>query len=606
LLTRARQYWDQAFHYLWQINPTELSDGVTARKQVNINQSLLTDVLKILNRGGDFEALISETLRLIASVTKFGAVGLRLRKDDDCPYFDHNGFSDEFLREENSLCSRGGDGRIVRDEAGLPVLECTCGLVLSGQTDPRMPCFTEGGSFWTNRARDLLELPPDKDPRTHPRNRCIHAGYQSVGLFPVRAGMAVIGLLQLNDCREGRFNPELVGFYETLAQNLGLAVQRAAVEEALRESEERFRLFMDNSPTVAWIKDEQGRRIYISKTYEDRFGVRLEDWRGKTDGELLPPGAAEKYRSTDLAVLSEDRTIRFIDETINPDGSRCCWLKSKFPFRDTAGHRFVGGIGLDITELRRAEDALRRLNEHLEETVTDRTAHLAAANKELEMKAEQLRKLAGELTITEQRERKRLSKILHDGLQQYLVAAKLHLSTLNKPLSGLPIQQTAAEVENLLSEAIAVSRSLAAELSPPILHDAGLVAGLKWLTRWMAQKHGLRIDLESRVAAPVLADDVKLLLFESVREILLNAATHAQADSIRIELTQANGRHLQISVGDNGKGFNPTRVNRAGFGLFSIRERISLIGGKLEIDSSPGNGTRVVLTTPLGTGVPTG
>lgn len=142
--------------------------------------------------------------------------------------------------------------------------------------------------------------------------------------------------------------------------------ERKRAEEALRESEERFRLFMNNSPTIAWIKDEQGRHVYVSKTFENRFGVRFEDWHGKTDAELWPEApAAEYFRKNDLAVLSGDRTIQVIEETVNPDGSRCFWLNCKFPFRDSAGNRFVGGIGLDITERKRMEEGLRELSQRL-------------------------------------------------------------------------------------------------------------------------------------------------------------------------------------------------------------------------------------------------
>jgi PAS domain S-box-containing protein len=135
--------------------------------------------------------------------------------------------------------------------------------------------------------------------------------------------------------------------------------ERKQAEAALRESEERFRLFMDHSPTIAWMKDEQGRHVYLSKNYEERLAVRLEDWHGKTDAELWPASTAEEFGMNDLAVLAADHPIEVIEETLNPDGSRCCWLSSKFPFRDTAGNRFVAGIALDITERRRAEEALR-------------------------------------------------------------------------------------------------------------------------------------------------------------------------------------------------------------------------------------------------------
>ncbi len=138
-----------------------------------------------------------------------------------------------------------------------------------------------------------------------------------------------------------------------------------AVMDALLQSEERFRLFMDNSPTIAWIKDEQGRYVYLSKNYEERFGVRLEDWRGKTDTELWPAEIATQFQKNDRAVLDAAHPIEVIEETINPDGSRCYWLNSKFPFRDAAGNRFVAGIGLDITGRKRAEQALRDSREDL-------------------------------------------------------------------------------------------------------------------------------------------------------------------------------------------------------------------------------------------------
>jgi PAS domain S-box-containing protein len=146
--------------------------------------------------------------------------------------------------------------------------------------------------------------------------------------------------------------------------------ERKRAEEELRASEERFRLFMDNSPTIAWLKDEQGRHVYLSKTYEDRFGVRLEDWRGKTDAELWPREFAEMYRLNDLAALTLDHPITVTEETPSPDGSLRSWLNSKFPFRDASGNRYVGGIGLDVTERKRAEEALRK-SEKMLQTIID-------------------------------------------------------------------------------------------------------------------------------------------------------------------------------------------------------------------------------------------
>jgi GAF domain-containing protein len=199
---------------------------VTARKQAEASQSLLTEVLQVLTRCGSLESVIRESLRAIQRTTGFDVVGLRLRDGEDYPYYEQSGFSDEFLRQENFLCALDAAGAVIRDAAGRAMLECTCGLVVSGRTDQSMSCFTPGGSFWTNRSADLLALRPEDDPRANPRNLCIHCGYQSVGLFPIASGQEIIGLLQLNDRREGRFTPELVEFYQSLAQNIGLALQR--------------------------------------------------------------------------------------------------------------------------------------------------------------------------------------------------------------------------------------------------------------------------------------------------------------------------------------------------------------------------------------------
>jgi PAS domain S-box-containing protein len=141
--------------------------------------------------------------------------------------------------------------------------------------------------------------------------------------------------------------------------------ERKQAEEALRESEERFRAFMTHTPAVAWMKDGQGRYVFLSKSYERRFGVRLEDWRDKTDFDLWPEEIAEVFRGNDLRVLEGGKPIDVIEQATNPDGSRSYWWNFRFPFQDGAGRRYVGGMGVDITERKRAEDALCASEERL-------------------------------------------------------------------------------------------------------------------------------------------------------------------------------------------------------------------------------------------------
>ncbi|CAG0966510.1 partial Response regulator GacA, partial [Anaerolineae bacterium] len=219
-------------------------------------------------------------------------------------------------------------------------------------------------------------------------------------------------------------------------------------------------------------------------------------------------------------------------------------------------------------------------------------------------RTERLRRLASELTLVEQRERKKLSTILHDGLQQYLVAAKMQLNGLVPEVAEEGLKQSISDIEQIIGDAVQVSRSLAAELSPPILRDAGILAGLEWLSRWMLEKHQLKVQLIMEMDAPALEEDVKILLFESVRELLLNTVKHSNSRSAKIHLFQSPGDQLGLTVSDDGKGFTPGASNDAaskeGFGLFSIQERLSVIGGTFKIDSAPGKGCRITLAAPLG------
>jgi signal transduction histidine kinase/AmiR/NasT family two-component response regulator len=257
-----------------------------------------------------------------------------------------------------------------------------------------------------------------------------------------------------------------------------------------------------------------------------------------------------------------------------------------FPFTDADGSRMILEMDLDITQWRRTEKELQGANESLAE------------------RAAQLRALAGELTVSEQRERRRLARVLHDHVQQLLVAAKFRVAIVGRMGDEL-MQQAAAEIEHLLNESISAARSLTADLSPPVLQEAGLAAGLEWLSRWMADRHGLRVNMTVDKDLPPLDEDVQVLLFESVRELLFNAVKHAGVASANVSVRRIGEAELRIAVSDSGAGFDPASLRQGsqtgrGFGLISIRERLELLGGRIEIDSAPGNGSRFILTAPLG------
>jgi two-component system cell cycle sensor histidine kinase/response regulator CckA len=172
------------------------------------------DVLHRLNYPGGSTDAVHDILQIIKAGSGVEAVGIRLKEGDDFPYYETNGF---------------------------PTLECMCGHILRGCTDPTLPYFTEGASFWTNCSTVLLASTTAEDSLVPRRNRCMAEGYESVALVPLRSGTEIIGLLQLNDHRRDRFTKEMISFFEGLGASIGIAIARKRSAEALRDSEEQLR-----------------------------------------------------------------------------------------------------------------------------------------------------------------------------------------------------------------------------------------------------------------------------------------------------------------------------------------------------------------------------
>jgi PAS domain S-box-containing protein len=209
---------------------------ITKNKHEETYRELSRGVLQILNEPGDMKDSIRRILDELKTQTGFDAVGIRLQNGDDFPYFIQDGFSKDFLLTENTLIERKSDGGVCRDKNGNVSLACTCGLVISGKTDPANALFTKGGSCWTNDSFPILSIPPDEDPRHNPRNTCIHKGFASIALVPIRNKDKVVGLIQLNSRLKGRLTLEIVEQVEGIASHIGSALMRKRAEEAVQET----------------------------------------------------------------------------------------------------------------------------------------------------------------------------------------------------------------------------------------------------------------------------------------------------------------------------------------------------------------------------------
>jgi len=259
-------------------------------------QFLAAQVLDILNNPDGLTDSISRILTVIKKETGFDAVGIRLRSGEDFPYFNQLGFSHDFLLAENSLVARDSHGSICRDESGAINLECTCGLVISGKTNPENPLCTEGGSVWTNNSASLLELRSEQDPRLHPRNNCIHRGYMSVALIPIRARGEIVGLLQLNDRKGNCFTLDIIRFFEGIGASIGVALMRKQEEEEkekliaeLKEALSNVRLLSGLLPICASCK-----KIRDDRGYWNQIEAYIKEHSGADFSHSICPECAKK------------------------------------------------------------------------------------------------------------------------------------------------------------------------------------------------------------------------------------------------------------------------------------------------------------------------
>jgi PAS domain S-box-containing protein len=334
------------------------------------------------------------------------------------------------------------------------------------------------------------------------------------------------------------------------------ATERRRAEQALRESEERFQAFMGHSPAVAWMKDEQLRIVYVSRTWEQYFRKRLEDIRGLTDLDFRPPEVGERLREHDRAVLSSGEAMEFEEEVPDAEGRLRHWQVYKFPFRDARGSVYVGGMAVDISARKEAEEKLR-----------------AYALRLLEV---------------QESERRHLARELHDEVGQALTGLKLVLERAAGP----------GEAVELVKELMTRVRDLSLRLRPTMLDDLGLLPALLWLFERYTVQTGVQIAFEHRLPPDRFPAAVETAAFRIVQEALTNVARHAGVMEAVVRLWYDAGL-LGVQVEDRGDGFDPAKPGAStSGGLSGMRERASLLGGRLEVESGPGAGTRLTAELP--------
>jgi PAS domain S-box-containing protein len=378
---------------------------------------------------------------------------------------------------------------------------------------------------------------------------------------------------------------DLAGAVEKLQKGIA---ERKRAEESLRQAEERFRTIFENAVVGIYRTTPDGRILMANPAIIKLLGYNSFDELSRLNLEKdgFDPSTP---RSVFKQRMEQDGSVSGLESIwLRRDGSRLYILENAFAVSDTGGNvLYYEGTAQDITKRKEAEEKLM-------------------------LYQEQLRSLASQLSLAEERLRRKIATDLHDNVSQNLAISKMKLEAFAQSVNS-DQAESIKEISDLIGQTIEVSRSLTFEMSPPVLYELGFIPALDWLASQTRQRFGIETEFIDDGKSKPLVLDVSVLLFQSVRELVNNVVKHAKARNLKITASRVRS-NICITVEDDGLGFDMEHVMSArkhsskkdvsdyslrGFGLFNIRERLDHIGGSIEIHSKSGRGTLVTLFAPL-------
>jgi len=386
-----------------------------------------------------------------------------------------------------------------------------------------------------------------------------------------------------------------------LPRTLHYAIERVRNDHKRGETERMYRLFVEGATGLAFILlDVNGHIIHWNEGAQRLFGYSDEEALKRYFSFLFQQEDQNNNRpEAELRRAQADEKGDDDNWLVRADGTRF-WASGAVTAVRDSQEQLIGfaKVVRDKTLTKEANDKLAELNRTLEERVNTRT-------QELVRYQDRLRAMASELTITEQRERRRLASDLHDYLAQLLVVCRLKLGQCQSHQEKESILKTLGEADDLLDQSLTYTRTLVSQISPTCLYEFGLQASLSWLGDEM-KNQGLTVHVNDGNRTLNFREDHAVLIYQSVRELLYNVLKHSGVNEAILTVSIPNNTHLQIEVRDSGRGFIHHSTDTANhptekFGIFSIRERIEALGGDFLIASTPEHGTNVRFQIPLET-----
>ena len=421
-----------------------------------------------------------------------------------------------------------------------------------------------------------------------------HASVMRELVVPVIRDNRIVAILGVGN-KPGEYSQEHIDTVSLFADLAFDIAEKKQAEEALRATSVYARTLIEASLDPLVTISADGKITDVNEATERVTGVPREQLIGTnfslyfTDSKKARKGYRKVF--SDGVVRDYPLAIKNISGTITDV------LYNASVYRDENGEvRGVFAAARDVTNQKRAEEALKQARDELENRVAERTFALASAN-------EQMKKISFEMVWAEERERERIAGELHDQVGHSLLLAKMKLDALASKTRSVSLRASAEEASSLLQTSIHDIRTLTFRMRPPILDTAGIDTSLEWLCSSLCDDYSIRIEFASDRHAKPLSAAIRYSLYQSVRELLLNVVKHAGAEKARLSI-KADNSILAVLVEDDGIGFNHSdphlkRADTGGYGLYNIQLRIEHLGGDFSITSMPGQGTSAKILVPL-------
>lgn len=382
--------------------------------------------------------------------------------------------------------------------------------------------------------------------------------------------------------------------------------ERKLAEKALSESEQRFRAIINQATAGIVRSDIEGRALFVNQAFCEMLGYTETELVGESIWKFTHLEDVEESKRLFDRLKEKGKPFQLEERLTRRDGSILWVTVSASPILDELDMpQSAVFIAVDITERKRVEEALQKLNLELESRVETRTSELQAANRALFESRRRLQVLSQRLVEVQEQERRAIARELHDRVGQTLTALNLNLTIISSQLAdqiSQPVNDRLADSIKLVTEMIAIVRDVMSDLRPIVLDEYGLEAALQAYLAKFEARYGIQVEFtRSSRNLPGLGAGLEMTALRIAQEALLNIARHAHADRVTLSL-QCEQQGMLLVVEDNGIGmpsWQTSNGHSSGHGLMLMRERAEAVGGTLKVSTIPGKGTRIEAYLPF-------